>query len=121
MKLENLAVSFHHIVVNLEAERIELFQKEKKHNEFKSRAISLDDRLNLARLADEIRALKEIKEGREIEKFEVGKDLLEELQNVGVKPNEHVPYHITGESYFDVWYLDNNEVCATIGKYTKVS
>ena len=120
MKPDDLALSYFKLINGLENDRIEIYQKEKSVKEQEAKALSLNDRLNLARDADDLRGHKEIYEQRQNEKYEMGKDLLEELQDANIKPGEKVEYHLSGRTYFEVWYLENGEVYATLEGYTKL-
>lgn len=120
MALKDLAENFHYNIGLIEEHRIDLFQREKRLKELRDQQQSVADRLRILHDADEIEQLKGIYDQEKVHAKEIGEELLDELKRAGIKPEERVSYHIKEESWFDVWYLDSNEVYATIGAYTRL-
>jgi hypothetical protein len=89
-------------------------------NELKNHFDPLTRNLSMLSKQSQIEQAKYFLQNREAELAEISSELLDKMKSLGIKPAERFPVHVQNQTYFDVWYLTDDEVC-TAGNYTKIS
>jgi hypothetical protein len=87
-------------------------------NELKKQENPLTRNLTLLSKQDQIEQAKHFLKKREAELVEISSELLDQMKSQGLRPEERFPVHVQNQTYFDVWYLDDDEVC-TAGYYSQ--